>query len=344
MKRIVKWMALGLVATMAMSGCSSNASSSASSDASVEAAVELTEINISEFRGLNWIVAYVAEAKGFFEEEGLHANYILYDDGPVAFQGMHGGDSDFCLLSQEPVLKAAEEGLESSIIYTALDTRLYGLVSAPDITSIADLKGSVIFAGMPGSSPYSFVSSILREADIDPEKDVTFVTMDYTASMMALEQGQIQGSYLNVDNRVEILDMDVNMLVDTAEPEAAATYLQSEVFPGEIICCTTKFAEENPETVQAFVNAISKATEWMNESTAEEIAEVISSYYEGMELDSLAQKIEILMPAFTVTGEISEDAEAAVQQFCMSTNVIIEEIPYDQVINMEFVNAYQGTK
>lgn len=319
--------------------------SEASADNVQEAsAQELTKIVVSEFRNVSWSAAYVAEANGYYEEEGLEVEWALYDDGPIAFQGMHGGDSQFCLLSQEPVLKAQQEGLESTFIYTVLDTRLYGFVSNSEIEKVEDLKGKTIFAGMQGSAPYSFVSSILREAGLDPEKDVTFVNMDYGASMAALQAGQIQASYINTDNRVEISQMDVNVLVDTANPEDAEKYLASEVFPGEIICATTKYVNENPETVQAFVNAVSKATEWMNENSAEELAKVLAPYYDGMEEDTLVQKMEIVKSSITKTGMIEEEPEKAVQNFCINNGVIEEQIPYEDMVNMTFVEAYQNNK
>ena len=305
---------------------------------------ELTEITCSEFRGFAWLGCYLAEAEGFYEEEGLKVNWAMYDDGPVAFQGMHQGDSDFCLLSQEPVLKAQEEGLESKFIYTVLDTRLYGFVSNPDIKDVADLKGKAIFAGMQGSAPYSFVSSILREAGLDPEKDVTFVNMDYSASMAALAENQIQASYINIDNRVEIQKMDINVLVDTANPDDAAKYLKSDNFPGEIVCCTKKFAEENPETVQKYVNALSKADEWFADHSDEEVADAIAPYFEGMDRESLITKIGILRDSVTKTGYIGEEPEKAVQDFCINCGVIKEQIPYEDVVDMTFVDAYQSNK
>lgn len=305
---------------------------------------ELTKITISEFRNLSWVAAYIAKENGYFEEEGLDAEFALYDDGPIAFQGMHGGDSQFCLLSSEPVLKAQEEGLKSKFIYSVLDTRLYGFVTSPEIKDIKELKGKAIFAGMPGSAPYSFVSAILKEGGLDPEKDVTFVNMDYTASMPALEKGQIAASYIHVDNRVELQSMDVNYLVDTIRKDDAIKYLKSEVFPAEIVCTTEKFAEENPETVQAFVNAISKATEWMNENSGEEIAKVLAPYYEGMDQKVLAQKLDILKESITKTGFIGEEEEKAVQNFCMGNGVITKEIPYEEVVDMTFVNKYQEEK
>lgn len=342
-KKLLATLLVGaMVASMAV-GCSGTEKAS-ESETKTEESKELTDIVVSEFRGINWSAAYVAEEMGYFEEEGLSVEWALYDDGPVAFQGMHGGDSQFCLLSQEPVLKAQEEGLESSFVYAVLDTRLYGFVSNADIKTVADLKGKTIFAGMQGSAPYSFVSSILREGGLDPEKDVTFVNMEYSASMAALEAGQIQASYINVDNRLEITSMDVNILVDTANEDDAVKYLKSEVFPGEIVCATKQYVEENPETVQAFVNAISKATDWMNEHSAEEIAELLASYYEGVESDILAQKFEIIKTALTKTGYIGEEEEYAVQDFCIGNGVITERIPYEDMVDMSFVDNYQSNK
>ncbi len=349
-KRVLAVMLTAAMLTAMVTGCGGNKDETAKdanteeAEETVEESKELTKITISEFRNVSWTTAYVAEENGFFEEEGLEVEWALYDDGPVAFQGMHGGDSQFCLLSQEPVLKAQQEGLESTFIYTVLDTRLYGFVSAPEIEEVKDLKGKAIFAGMQGSAPYSFVSSILKEAGLDPEKDVTFVNMDYGASMAALAAGQIQASYINTDNRVEVKQMEVNNLVDTANPEDAEKYLKSDIFPGEIICATTKFVEENPETVQAFVNAVSKATEWMDEHTGEEIAKLIGSYYEGMTEDVLAQKMDIVKSALTETGYIDEESEMAVQDFCINNSVINAQIPYADMVNMTFVDEYQKNK
>lgn len=300
---------------------------------------ELTKIVISEFRNLSWSAVYVAYQNGYFQEEGLQPEFVSYNDGPVAFQGMHGGDSQFCLLSQEPVLKAEQEGLDSSIIYSVLDTRLYGFVSTSDITDASQLKGQAIFAGMPGSAPYSFVSSILRDAGLDPEKDVTLVSMDYGASMAALENGSIKASYINIDNRIEIEGMDINVLVDTSSTKDSEKYLKADIFTGEIITTTAKYAQENPETVQKFINAVQKGSNWINTHEGEEVAQLISPLFEGMEQEVLAKKIDILKGSITKTGYISKESQTAVENFCIGNGVITKEIPYDEIIDMTFVNA-----
>lgn len=345
MKQMKKLMAIALVVVMSVSmlaGCSKKESKETVGETTKQS--DMTKIVISEFRGLVWSAVYVAYENGYFQEEGLEPEFALYDDGPIAFQGMHGGDSQFCLLSQEPVLKAQEEGLKSSIIYTMLDTRLYGFVGASDITDASQLKGKAIFAGMPGSAPYSFVSSILRDAGLDPEKDVTFVTMDYSASMSALDRGEIKASYINIDNRVDIGTMDVNILVDTSNQEDAEKYLKADTFPAEIICATQKYTQENKETVQGFVNAVARGSEWINAHSDEEVAQLILPLYEGMDVDVLANRIGIIRDAITKTGLISEEAETAVQDFSQNIGVINGPIAYEDIIDMTFVNKYLENK
>lgn len=337
MKKIIAMLLMLAMSVTAFAGCG-NKESSTDANATT-GSKESKKVVISDFRNLSWSAVYVAYQNGYFQEEGIEPEFALYKDGPIAFQGMHAGDSQFCLLSQEPVLKAEQEGLDSSIIYSMLDTRLYGFVGASDIDNVADLKGQAIFAGMPGSAPYSFVSSILKEAGLDPQKDVTFVNLDYAASMSALSKGEIKASYINVDNRVEIQNMDVNVLVDTSKPEDAAKYLQSDVFSGEIICSTGDYVKKNPETVQGFINAVNKGTKWINEHSAEEVAGVIAPLFEGTTEDVLAKKIDILKSSITKTGRISKESQTAVENFCIKNGVITEEIPYDKIIDMTFVDA-----
>ncbi|MTI56616.1 ABC transporter substrate-binding protein [Geosporobacter ferrireducens] len=339
MKKIIAMMVLVVMSATLMIGCGTKETAAEKEPVTEKASNELTKVVISEFRNLSWLPVYVAYQNGYFQEEGLAPEFVLYKDGPIAFQGMHGGDSQFCLLSQEPVLKAEQEGLDSSIIYSVLDTRLYGFVGAKDIKSVKDLKGQAIFAGMPGSAPYSFVSAILKEGGLDPQKDVTFVNLDYSASMTALSQGKIKASYINVDNRIEIQSMDVNMLVDTSNPADAAKYLKADVFTGEIITTTGEFASKNPEVVQDFVNAVHKGTKWINEHSAEEAAKLVAPLFQGMEEDVLAKKITILKGAITKTGYISEESQTAVENFAIKNGVINASIPYNQIIDMQFVKT-----
>ena len=326
MKKIMSLMLTLMVCLTSLFGCSSAPGEDSTGD--------LTKVKVSEFRSLGWYPVYVAYEKGYFKEEGLDIEFVKYNDGPVAFQGMHAGDSDFCLLSQEPVLRAQEEGMESAIVGKVQDTRGYVLVTGKDYKKVSDLKGQTIFAGQPGSAPYSFVSKILRENGIDPQKDVTFANLDYGSSVAALEKGDIAATYVNSFNKANIKDQDVNYLVDTTNKEDSKKYLNSTDFPGEIIATTKAFADENPDIVKKFMTAVEKAAKWSSEQTDEEVAKCLSPLFEGIELDALTEQVAILKTIIAKDCYISEEGEKAVMQFCIDGGIIKKELNYNDIVNM----------
>lgn len=304
----------------------------------------LTKIRISEFRGINWASAYVADSLGYFKEEGLDPEFVIYKDGPIAFQGMHAGDSDFCLLSAEPVMRAYDEGMESYMILTNTNNRTYAFATNSDIKTVEELKGKTVFAGMPGSAPYSFVLSLLKGAGLS-ENDVNFVNMEYGAAVIALAEGQTDGIFFDIYNKKELEDAvpNVNILVDATDKAEHIKLYGSEYCETTIVTTTKKYAEENPETVQKFVNASSKALDWISKNSTEDVAEVLLPYFEGMDKQQIIDKFETVKTSFSETGEIHEEGYKTVEDFCLEQGLISKAIGFENIIPTKFIeNALAG--
>ena len=72
-KNIKKFTNLVLSAALVMSiftGCSSNTAAPAETTEESESK-ELTKVVVSEFRGMNYAAVHIADAMGYFEEQGL---------------------------------------------------------------------------------------------------------------------------------------------------------------------------------------------------------------------------------------------------------------------------------
>lgn len=325
------------------SSSASGSSSSSQSGSGSGQQEELIPVTVSDFRGISWASTYLGYKLGFFEEEGLDVEFILYKDGPIAFQGMHAGDSDFCLLSIEPVMTAYDQGMESYVLLSNTNNRTYAFASTPDIQSVADLKGKTIFAGMPGSAPYSFVLSMLASAGLS-ENDVTFINLDYASAIIALGEGQVDGIFFDIYNlpAVEEALPDANVLVNCGDPETHKAMFGSEYCQTQIVTCTKKFADENPEVVQKFVNASVKTFEWIQNHTSAEMAKEMISMFDGMTEEDLAQKLETIKSSFSPTGEITEEGYATVQSFCLEQGLITKEIPYEDFVASQFMDKALG--
>ncbi len=342
MKKIVSIILLTCMLFTMATGCT-NKEGQASGENSNK---ELTKVTVSEFRGINWSSVYAADLLGYFEEEGLDVEYAIYKDGPIAFQGMHAGDSDFCLLSAEPVMRAFDEGMESYFVLTNTNNRTYAFASKPEIKDVKDLKGKTVFAGMPGSAPYSFVLSILSEAGMS-ENDVNFINMEYGAAIVALAEGQVDGIFFDIYNKKTLLEAvpGANILVDTTNPETHEKLYNTQFCQTTIITSTKKFVDENPEVVQKFVNANVKALKWISENSTEEIAKLLSPMFEGMTEQELADKFDAVKSSFSATGEINEEGYKSVEDFCYEQGLIKERIGFENIVAPQFVeNALKNNK
>lgn len=327
-KTILTCLLILMMFTLLIAGCGNES-------ANVDEQENLEKVMVSDIRSEFWLPAYLAYELGYFEEEGLDVEFASYKDGPIAFQGMHAGDSQFCMLSIEPVLRAYDEGKESIVILSALHNKPYMFVAREGIESINDLKGKVIFAGMPGSAPYSFVTAILIEAGLDPQKDVTWANMEYGASLSALQQGQVDAIYLRSTAKSEIAEMGAKVLVDVSDPVEHERIYGSKKYESTIVTVTKNYANSNPETIQKFTNAVVKAIAWQSEHSDAEVAEKVAPLFPGSKFTP--DSVKYLRSSLSPDGYISEEGYSVIHKFCLTEGLISEDIPYNDVIDMSFV-------
>ena len=315
-----------------MTGCSGKKEVGANGE-------EMTPIRISAIMTISWAPVFVADMEGFFAEEGLTVEFVS-PGGPRGFQATHAGECEFCMLSQEPLLIAQDKGMRSSIIGTMLNSRVYGIIADPSVSSVADLKGEAIYGSDPGSAPYTFTCGILEEAGLDPMKDVSFMQMNLDAAITALENGEIKAAFINMSKVPELKDINVNVLVDTTREDDRVKYLGTAGFPAEMICATEKYVQDNPETCQKFMNAVIKGQQWIQEHSDDEVAEDLVRDFTALDKEILAEEVATMRNVFKTDCFISQEGQASVVSMCLNNGLISRVIPYDEIVNMTFVKNY----
>jgi len=87
----------------------------------------------------------------------------------------------------------------------------------------------------------------------------------------------------NFDPVISLLQRDgaINVILDTRQ-QKDLDYLYGGPFAASAFYVAARFTEQNPKTVQAFVNAISAALTWLNKASTDDIvAAVPPEYYAG---------------------------------------------------------------
>lgn len=302
---------------------------------------ETIKLTVAEsYRSDVWGAQYLAEALGYYEEEGLDVELTtIQGDSPAA--ALFADEAQILFFGSEAVPMFNQEGQECKILM-GFNSRIgMSLVGAPEIKSISDLKGKVISAAESGSSPRAFAASVLSKNEIDPVNDVTYVSVSVPGSMAALASGEIQCAYASGSLLQAMIAQGNNLLADMSNPEEHKKYLGSEDYTTHVAIATDKFIKENPEAVQKFTNAVYKAILWMDQASAEEIAEKLTPYFEGREEDPKEIQRQKDEGEFNSTGDITDTAYDAIISQVKNAGWISEDMPREENVDDSFLKNSQ---
>lgn len=135
---------------------------------------------------------YVADEKGFFEQEELQVTLKTYTSGKDALNAVIRGRAQFCTVAETPVMFAALKGEKICICATISESNRYmKLVARKDggISTPADLKGKKIGV-TPGTNGEFFLYVILA-ANFLTSKDVTIVEFRPEEMADAIVKGKV---------------------------------------------------------------------------------------------------------------------------------------------------------
>ncbi|MFC4007470.1 ABC transporter substrate-binding protein [Nonomuraea purpurea] len=144
-------------------------------------------------RGLHEeLVAYVADQQGYYADEGVH---VALRDG--------------CAWDEERLRHGATIGLGRALLsrladgvpWVALNVNthrpLFWFLARPGLTSLADLAGRRLAVHAPHTAPGCFARIVLRQAGLDPDRDIDTIVRapgDYGMDLRRLRAGTIDAA------------------------------------------------------------------------------------------------------------------------------------------------------
>jgi aliphatic sulfonates family ABC transporter substrate-binding protein len=148
---------LGAVTILAAIGAAGSAS-----------AAEKIAIGMSS--GINQVPSLVAQAKGYFKEEGLEVDLKPLARGAVAIEGVSGGSLQFAESAHAPFLASTAKGVPLIAVGVAARGFLGKLVAAPkhaNLKKLADFKGMRIGTQV-GTGMYTVIQMLMEREGLKP--------------------------------------------------------------------------------------------------------------------------------------------------------------------------------
>ena len=163
---------------------------------SASAQTKLGEVSVSAVPSTSSVVLYVAKDKGYFEKEGLDVRIIEFASGGEAERAMLTGAVDLGGGGVDNTLLMANKGIKAKNVVLFQKKPIFTLVASNKLQAkpgdLKALKGKVIGVSSPGSLTDLFLRIALRDAGLDPDRDVAIVATGGLASHLpALQAGRV---------------------------------------------------------------------------------------------------------------------------------------------------------
>ncbi|MEG2915984.1 MAG: ABC transporter substrate-binding protein [Oscillospiraceae bacterium] len=273
MKKFKQFMSLLMVTSMILCGCGAKTTgangntgsqeskekvSTDSSKTSTDGEKKKYKVSVAAQATSGQVFQYMAEKKGYLEEEGVEVEMIYINNGTDAFSALSSGQVDVISTygTGGPLIQIAN-GQEFTIFggYMIIgETPVYGL---PDTKweSLEDFRGKSI-AIMRGGTPDIVLKGILFDAGLLDE--VKFVELKKNPDVLqAIQKGEVDFGATSTGFQVQAAEMGLKVK------------MWPDDFWNNHSCCRmlakTDWLENNPEAIQALLRAYLRAEQDMHE-------------------------------------------------------------------------------
>jgi NitT/TauT family transport system substrate-binding protein len=297
---------------------------------------------------LGWLSVYAARANGYFNDEGIALELIIVQGG-ADIAAIISGSVDFDATSTGGLLRAFSGGTELLGIYSILGKCIYDLVIRKDTAKrlgitpampvqerLKRIKGTVIGAGSGiGVIPYQVAYFLVKEAGLEPGKDVTILAVGGgDSALVALRTGHIDiMSYPPPFPQIAIKNGDAISLVANTRGE----YPPLNSFQTSVLLVRPEYAKKNHDTVRRVVGAMVRGSRWVAENDAKEVAKVVAKFFKNAPSDVLLSTVEMIKPAVIPDGRMALDGLKGVEEVYRANGLVKKPVPWDRWVTNEFL-------
>jgi NitT/TauT family transport system substrate-binding protein len=255
----------------------------------------------------------LADALGYYREEGLEVELQDFAGGAKALQALVGGSADVVSGFYDHTIQMAAEGRELVSFVTMI--RFPGLVlvtspqSAATVTKIEDLKGRIAGVTSAGSSSQMLLAYILQRHGV-PADSVSITAIGNAATAIAaIEHGKVDvgmmadPSFTFVSRRNPTARILADLRTEAGVTEAFGTHM----YPGAVLYSKGEWIRAHPDTARRLAHAITRTLAWMHAHTPAEIAEKTPKSFRGDDDAVYVEALTHSMPMFSPDGVMDAD-------------------------------------
>ena len=294
---------------------------------------KLTKIKVAEVaHSIFYAPQYAAISQGFFEEEGLDVELLLTPGADKVTAAVLSGDVQIGFSGSEATIYVYNGGEKDYLKTFAQLTQKDGsfIVSREKINNFTlnDLKGKTIIGGRKGGMPEMTFEWALKQAGINPKKDVKIDTSIAFAAMGGAFIGG-SGDFVTLfePTALEVEKQGYGYVV-------ASVGELGGIVPYTSYSAKKSYLENNKDVIEKFTRAIQKGLDYVHSNNDKTVAKSILNFFPDTSLSDLTKVIKRYrgMEAWPKTTTFSKESFEHLQKIMISSGELKEIVSYNSLI------------
>lgn len=241
-----------------------------------------------------------ARDKGYYRAEGLEVELILMS-APTASRALLSGDvaaSTVGGAGLPPILR----GSPLKFLFSTYQRAMFWLYAKPEIRDVRALKGKKVGVSGIGSGPDSLLRETLRVAGLDPNRDVTVLSLGVMPTIFSgLQSGIVDAAMLAPPVTLKAEEAGFRELV--AFPKQDLVELQGAVLVRDALL------QAEPALLEKFVRATYKGFRAIKDDRATALAQV-ARYLSLTESQAAKAYDQVIKTSMTQDGTLGADLQS----------------------------------
>jgi len=258
----------------------------------------LETVNLaSPTKSFQQVIYPLAQDRGYMREEGLDLKIIFIEPTP-SIQALVAGSVHFTGAGTSALVAISRGNVPLKVVVANNDRVLQWLLTKPEITTPAALKGKRIATTGVAAIATFMLRQILTRHGLDPNRDVAYIDAGSNNQLPSLLAGATDAAVLSAEQRYVGLDAGMKELF----------FFGNEVKNSwGTLATTDKLIKEQPKLVAGFIRATLKALRLIRQDREATIAAIMK--FSDVNRAVASRLYDDLIGTFTRNGAVDEETQ-----------------------------------
>ncbi len=314
-------------------------------------AMALEKVKLSIFQSnFCCFAVYVAKHLKLFEKHGVDVD-LVYGTGIQPANIFVSGSADAGAFAVEHGVTVISKGQDIKLIVLQQKLPPLSLIVRNEVPmpnadkpypmNLTDLKGLKLGISGRGASTDTAIRFMLRQAGLDPERDVTIMPVGDPGTMLAsLKNGVIYGAMaVDPTQTAAVLSLKIAKTVADIEGGGGPAVFHPYAYNGVFV--HTAFLKDHPDTARALVAAMVEACAVINDpARMNDLMDVAASYMKGSDPAVVKTYLEKYRSNYGAVA--TRKGVENVSAMLLAAKSIEKAVPYEQIVATDFMPPEAG--